>query len=110
MSDTTEFSAFLDRSKQDRLEGEFLGLAAELEAQGHHPLAIINALQNTIETRLDRQGWLDTDLYWRKMKAFADGWCKFGKDWTDAEQARRDAAHSEAKTKGRKTKRGQSLH
>ena len=110
MDDDVVFSDFFDRSKLDELESIFLELAESKEAEDYHRIHIINALQKTIETLLERQSYFDTDHYWSKMKTFADAWHEVGEEWKVEEQARRDAERAKEKAAGRKNKRGQSLH
>lgn len=104
------FSDFFDRSSLDELEDQFFKLASRMEGQDYHRIHVINALQKTIETLLERQGWQDANLYWRKMKVQADAWHSYGEEWKAEEQARRDTERAKEKVSGRKNNRGQSLH
>lgn len=109
MNDKKTFSEMMDRSKLDRLEGEFLGLAAEMEGKGYHTIDIVNALQSTIESRLKRD-LLEETHYWKKMKFLADNYHKHGEIWKEEVQERRNKERKNDQEKGRKNKRGQTLN
>lgn len=110
MDDKKTFSELMDRSKLDRLDGEILALAADLEAQGYHPIDITNALQSAILIRLKREGFINSNLYWKRMKSHVEGWFSDTDSLFSEVRERVDKERAADRDNGRRNKRGQIVN